>query len=120
MRIDHHCFASPNGQHCFAHIGERRLDDAEFIKIALKLRIPDHRLAINGQSINHSSDDEPAAISHFESAGPVAKFAVTCAQINQLFSCKIQRFDRLETLACLLPIRADILNRRSADAARYA
>src|SRR5579862_6229870 len=72
------------------------------------------------ERIGDAEDDEASALSRVEDAGAVGESAGFGAEFADLGVVKVEDFDGLDRVGDFLPIRADVLHRRAANAAGNA
>ena len=112
-------FARANVAHRFARLGEIGRGLAAF-EVPLQVGIVEVRLASGRERVGDAQNDESSALGRIEDAGAVSEAAGLAAEFAYLAVFEVEDLDRLDRLRNFLPIGADILYRRAADAARNA
>src|SRR5262249_40719298 len=114
---DQHRFARADCPHRFARQPERRFC-RNIREEALEIGIANRRFSARFQRISDGRYDVTVTGRGVENAGAVAELALGVAQFGKPSGEAIKDANRNDRLAHLLPVSADVLNRRAADAAR--
>src|SRR5258708_39761192 len=97
-------------------LGERR-GVFPALEVPLEVGIANVRRGAGIECVGHAQNDEASALGRVEDTVAVAEFAGFLAQVADLQVLEIEYLHRLNRVRYLLPVGADILHRRSADAA---
>ena len=89
-------------------------------EMLFQVGIADVGLAPRSECVSDAENDEPSALGRIEDACAVGEAAGFVAKFANLAVFSVEDLDRLDGLRNFLPVGADVLHRRAADAARNA